>query len=51
MEVYSHGEGYTNQWKGQDKNNRNLPSGTYYYFFKTLFDTYVGYVYLMKEVP
>lgn len=50
MEVYQHGEGYTNQWIGQDKNNRELPSGTYYYMFKTLFDTYVGYVYLMKEV-
>lgn len=51
MEIYAHGEGYTNQWKGQDKNNRELPSGTYYYIFKTLFDTYIGYVYVMKEVP
>lgn len=51
MEIYEHGEGYTNQWKGQDKNNRELPSGTYYYIFKTLFDTYIGYVYVMKEVP
>lgn len=50
MEVYTHGEGYTNQWKGQDKNNRELPSGTYYYIFKTLFDTYLGYVYMIKEV-
>lgn len=50
MEVYAHGEGYTNQWKGQDKNNRELPSGTYYYIFKTLFDTYLGYVYMIKEV-
>lgn len=50
MEVYTHGEGYTNQWKGQDKNNRQLPAGTYYYIFKTLFDTYVGYVYVIKEV-
>lgn len=51
MEVYAHGEGYTSQWKGQDKNNRELPSGTYYYIFKTLFDTYIGYVQVIKEVP
>ena len=51
MEVYSHGEGYIDQWKGQDKNNRELPSGTYYYIFKTLFDTYLGYVQVIKEVP
>lgn len=50
MEVYAHGEGYIDQWKGQDKNNRELPSGTYFYHFKTLFDTYIGYVYVMKEV-
>lgn len=50
MEVFHHGIGYTNQWKGQDKNNRELPSGTYYYIFKTLFDTYTGYVYVIKEV-
>ncbi len=50
MEVYKHGEGYIDQWKGQDKNNRELPSGTYYYIFKTLFDTYVGYVYMIKEI-
>lgn len=50
MEVYHHGEGYIDQWKGQDKNNRELPSGTYFYHFRTLFDTYVGYVHLIKEV-
>ncbi len=50
MEVYKHGEGYTNQWKGVDKGGKELPSGTYYYMFKTLFDTYVGYVYVIKEV-
>lgn len=49
MEVYEYGAGYTNQFKGLDKNNRELPSGTYYYIFKTLFDTYIGYVYVMKE--
>lgn len=50
MEVYEHGVGYIDQWKGQDKNNRQMPSGTYYYIFKTLFDTYIGYVYVMREV-
>lgn len=50
MEVYEYGEGYTDQWKGQDKNNRELPSGTYFYHFKTLFDTYIGYVQVIKEV-
>lgn len=51
MEVYEHGVGYIDQWKGQDKNSRQLPSGTYYYIFKTLFDTYIGYVQVIKEVP
>ena len=50
MEIYEHGEDYTNQWKGQDKAGRELPTGTYYYIFKTLFDTYIGYVQLMREV-
>lgn len=50
MEVYEHGEGYTNQWWGQDKNGKILPAGTYYYVFRTLFDTYTGYVYVIREV-
>lgn len=50
MEVYRHGEGYINQWKGQDKSGKELPAGTYYYIFKTLFDTYLGYVYVIREV-
>src|SRR5690606_19287317 len=50
MEVYEHGESYTNQWHGQDKSGRILPAGTYYYTFKTLFDTYAGYVYVIREV-
>lgn len=49
-EVFKHGEGYTNQWRGQGKNGQQLPSGTYYYVFKTFFDTYIGYVYVMYEV-
>lgn len=31
VEVYSHGRGYTNQWRGQDKSGNQLPTGTYYY--------------------
>src|SRR5690554_2705773 len=50
IEVYEHGEGYTNQWWGQDKNGKILPAGTYYYVFRTLFDTYTGYVYVIREV-
>lgn len=49
-EVYSYNLGYTNQWIGQDKNNKLLPTGTYFYSFKTLFDTYIGYVYIAREV-
>lgn len=50
MEIFEHGEGYTNQWQGQDKAGRELPTGTYFYIFKTHFDTYIGYVQLMREV-
>lgn len=49
-EVYKYGKGYTNQWVGQDKNNRELPTGTYYYVFSTPYETLSGYVYLIKEV-
>lgn len=49
-EVYKHGKGYTNQWVGQDKNNKELPAGTYYYVFTTPYETLTGYVYLLKEV-
>lgn len=31
VEVFSYGDGYTNEWYGQDKNNSKLPDGTYYY--------------------
>lgn len=49
-EVYSHGVGYINQWRGQDKQSNELPAGTYYYAIHTLYDIYVGYVYIIKEV-
>lgn len=49
-EVYRHGFGYSNQWVGQDKAGGELPAGTYYYVFNTIFETFSGYIYLIKEV-
>lgn len=48
--VYEHGKGYTNQWTGQDNQNRVLPAGTYYYVFTTKYEVFSGYVYLIREV-
>ena len=31
VEVYSHGQGYKDQFIGKDKSGQTLPSGTYYY--------------------
>src|SRR5690554_806947 len=49
--VYEYGEGYTNQWKGHDRNGKILPAGTYFIVFQTDFDTYTGYVYVIREKP
>lgn len=49
QEVYSHGEGYTNQWQGQSKGGGDLPSGTYFYNIVTPFETYTGWVQLVRE--
>lgn len=46
--VYEHGLGYVDQWHGQDLNGNTLPSGTYFYEFKTLKETYTGYVQLSQ---
>lgn len=43
-EVYSHGLGYTNEWKGQDNNGNDLPDGTYYYSIITLLDRFEGWI-------
>jgi gliding motility-associated-like protein len=41
---------YTNEWKGQDKNNKSLPDGTYYYIVKLRNgETRTGWVYLSNE--
>lgn len=46
--VYEHGIGYVDQWIGQDVNGNLLPSGTYFYEFKTLKEVYTGYVQLSQ---
>ncbi|KGO92246.1 T9SS C-terminal target domain-containing protein [Flavobacterium subsaxonicum] len=40
---------YTNQWQGQDNNNNNLPTGTYYYivYFEDK-TTQTGWVYINR---
>ena len=48
--VYEHGNGYTKQWMGQDKNNKLLPMGTYFYKMTTETDEYTGWVYLQREI-
>ncbi|MBW3520507.1 gliding motility-associated C-terminal domain-containing protein, partial [Flavobacterium sp. NKUCC04_CG] len=35
LEVYTHKNGYTNQWAGQDKSGKPLASGTYFYVINT----------------
>lgn len=49
VEVYSHGKGYTNQWSGQDRGGKELPSGTYFYKIVTPFETFTGWVQLVRE--
>lgn len=47
--VYEHGAGYTNQWLGQDKSDKILPGGTYFYKFTTETNEYTGYIYVQRE--
>ena len=48
--VYEHGLGYTDDWYGQDKSGKELPTGTYYYRFTTVAEEFSGYVYLTREL-
>ncbi len=48
-EVFKYGKGYTNQWQGQSNNGAQLPDGTYFYVFRTLYDTFQGYIHLIRE--
>lgn len=49
-EVYHHGAGYTNQWKGESNNKNVLPGGTYYYHFVTPTGIKTGYIQLIREL-
>ncbi|MFA7445601.1 MAG: gliding motility-associated C-terminal domain-containing protein [Flavobacteriaceae bacterium] len=47
--VYDFKGNYTNQWKGQSKNDDELPSGTYYYMLETNSgETFTGWVYINR---
>lgn len=48
--VYEYGQGYKNEWFGQDTNGNYLPAGTYFYSFKTIYETYTGYIHVIREV-
>jgi len=48
MEVYSRSN-YINEWHGQDSNDNNLPSGTYYYYVQTPSFAKTGWVYVNRE--
>ncbi|TDS52157.1 gliding motility-associated C-terminal domain-containing protein, partial [Myroides indicus] len=47
-EVYSHGDSYTNQWYGQNKDGKQLPDGTYYYVIHAHGKVRTGWVQINK---
>ncbi|WP_294823375.1 fibronectin type III domain-containing protein [uncultured Flavobacterium sp.] len=50
QEVYSYGNGYTNQWEGQSSGGDELPTGTYFYMIeRNNGETKTGWVYVNRE--
>lgn len=47
-EVYSYGNGYTNEWHGQSKSGNLLPDGTYFYEIQTLTEVLTGWIQINK---
>jgi len=48
--VYSHGEGYTNQWNGTSNGGKILPSGTYMYAIQSRNGPKTGWVEVIREI-
>lgn len=49
-EVFSYGSTYTNQWHGQDKNNNDLPDGTYFYSIEKADGSNItGWIYINRQ--
>ena len=47
--VYSHGENYTNQWRGQSESGSELPDGTYYYVItRNSGNSITGWIYINR---
>ncbi|MEL1245310.1 choice-of-anchor L domain-containing protein [Flavobacterium sp. DGU11] len=50
QEVYSRGNGYTNQWEGQGKGGEELPTGTYFYMIeRSNGESRTGWVYINRQ--
>ncbi|MGQ2983729.1 fibronectin type III domain-containing protein [Flavobacterium sp.] len=50
QEVYSRGNGYTDQWHGQSAGGDELPTGTYFYMIeRNNGETKTGWVYVNRE--
>lgn len=49
VEVFSFSGNYTNQWKGQTNDGKDLPDGTYFYSLETTGGNKTGWVYINRE--